>query len=88
MPTADELIRKRKQELLALGYKPGIVDMSMEWALGCAGGMVKYATRAGLNDQETDQDALIAQFLPGYLNDCERWMKAFGHEPGEVKPKA
>lgn len=86
MPTRDELIRKRKKELLSLGYKPGIVDLAMEWAAGCAEGMTNYVTKAGLDQEGNSHEKLLVKFLPQYLNDSERWIRSFSHEPGEVKP--
>jgi len=79
MPSTKELTTKRRKELLAMGYKPGIVDLAIAWALGCSEGMVNYVTKTGLDDKESDHDGLIAQFLPQYLQDCENWMRAFGN---------
>jgi len=84
MPTKDELLNKRKKELLALGYKQGIVDLAMQWAEGCAEGMANYALDS--DDRRSNRAQLVVQFLPPYLNDCEKWMRSFGHERGEVKP--
>lgn len=86
MPTRDELIRKRKKELLSLGYKPGIIDIAMDWAAGCAEGMANYVTKAGLDQEGNSHEKLLVKFLPQYLNDSERLIRSFGHEPGEVKP--
>ncbi len=88
MPSSRQLIAQRKKELLALGYKPGIVDLAMEWAHGSADGMARYVSKAGLQPEGDSHDRLIVQFLPQYLNDCEKWMRSFGHERGEVKPPA
>lgn len=84
MSAKDELLKKRRKELMALGYKPGIVDLAMDWASGCAEGMANYAGKAGLAEEPYDQ--MIVLFLPPYLNDAEKWMRSFGHERGEVKP--
>lgn len=81
MPSRSELISKRKKELLALGYKPGIVDVAMDWATGSAEGMANYVMKQGLDGDED----LIVKFLPQYLNDCEKYMRSFGHDRGEVK---
>lgn len=86
MPTRNELIRKRKKELLSLGYKSGIVDLAMDWATGCAEGMVNYVTKAGLEEEGNSHEELLVKFLPQYLKDSDKWMRSFGHEPGEVKP--
>jgi hypothetical protein len=84
MPTKDDLIEQRKKELLDLGYKPGIVEKAMQWAEGCAEGMARYAL--GTKGSRTIKSQTVVQFLPQYLNDCETWMRSFGHERGEVKP--
>jgi hypothetical protein len=78
----NSLIARRKKELNALGYKPGIIDLAMDWAVGCAEGMARYA-----GDQE-NLTAASNKFLPQYLRDCEKYMRSFGHERGEVKPEA
>lgn len=88
MPTRNELINQRKKELLALGYKPGIVNLAMEWAVGCAEGMVGYAIKVDDEEQTASRDNMIVQFLPRYLHDCERWIQSFGHERGETNPQA
>jgi hypothetical protein len=82
MANKDELIEQRRQELLALGYKPGIVDKAMQWAEGCAEGMASYAV--GGNRSKKAQ--VVVDLLPQYLNDCERWITSFGHERGETHP--
>lgn len=86
MATRDELIKARKDELIAKGYKLGIVDLAMEWAVGSAGGMVNYALKVDDDSQGLDREKLLVTFLPRYLKDCENWIQAFGHEPGEVPP--
>jgi hypothetical protein len=92
MPTSNpqqkrsELISTRKKQLLALGYMPGIVEKAMVWAEGCADGMVEYAHRQNLGDDNpVNATELANQFLPQYLADSERWIQSFGHKPGEVK---
>lgn len=86
MPTRRELINKRKKELLALGYMPGIVNKAMQWADGCAQGMANYAIEP--NDPRAEREKLVVQLLPKYLEDSEVWMKSFGHQPGETGHKA
>lgn len=77
-----ELIEKRRKVLLNKGYPPGIVNLAMDWAVGCAEGMATYASRSGNpEDSEEDLEALANQFLPTYLRDCEKWIQSFGHEP-------
>ncbi len=75
MVSRQELIEKRRKELLAKGYRPGIVDLAMEWAQGSAQGMADYISKQG------GPDSLADQFLPQYLNDCEKWMKSIVGEP-------
>jgi len=94
MPNQDpqkaraSLISSRKKELLALGYMPGIVDKAMQWAEGCAQGMVGYAQRVKSDDgPHPDPIALANQFLPQYLADSEQWIRSFGHERGETEKR-
>jgi hypothetical protein len=86
MPTVDELIGKRRKELIDKGYKPGIVGLAMRWAEGSARGVVGYGIEAELTAQ--DREKFVAQILPRYLNDCETWMQSFGHQAGEASPPA
>jgi hypothetical protein len=88
MPTVNQLIGARRKELLALGYKPGIVNLAMEWAMGCADGMAGYALKVSDESEQVSRDNLVVTFLPRYLKDCEKWIQAFGHQPGEVVPEA
>ena len=79
MASRKQLIDKRRQELLARGYRPGIVELSLEWAVGCAEGMAGYVNKVA------DDDNLSNQFLPQYLTDCEKWIKSIVGEPGEAQ---
>jgi len=82
MRKRDDLTSNRTQELIDLGYKPGVVILAVEWAVGCAEGMANYALKGG--DSESDDiEGLILQLLPRYLQDCEKWIQAFGHTPKE-----
>ncbi len=81
--TRADLINARKEELLSLGYMPGIVDKAMEWAVGCANGMADHFTKGDKTD--TKRERMVLEFLPQYLNDCEPWIRSFGHERGERK---
>lgn len=78
----DSLISARKKELIELGYKPGIVDLAMEWAVGSAEGMARYGGEA------ENLVAAANKYLPNFLRDVERYMRSFGHERGETKPNA
>lgn len=60
-----ELIDKRRQELLAKGYPPKMVNLSLEWALNTAKGMTDYV--------EGDETTTI-KLLTKYLSDTEKWI--------------
>ena len=75
MASRKQLIANRRKELLARGYRPGIVELALEWAVGSAEGMASYVKKQGVDGNLTDQ------FLPQYLNDCEKWMKGIVGEP-------
>ena len=75
MASRKQLIERRRKELLAKGYAPGIVNLALEWAVGSADGMASYVKKQGLDG------ALADQFLPQYLIDCEKWAKSIHGEP-------
>jgi len=75
MASRKQLIAKRRKELLAKGYRPGIVNLALDWAEGAASGMAAYVKRQGADGDLTDQ------FLPQYLKDCEKWAKGIVGEP-------
>jgi len=75
MASRKQLIAARRKELLAKGYRPGIVNLALEWAEGSAKGMATYVSKQG------GPDGLADQFLPQYLNDCEKWARAIVGEP-------
>jgi len=82
MPSTRELIAKRRKELLAKGYPPGIVNLAMEWAQGSAQGMANYGLSLENSDNPgEDLETMANRFLPRYLKDAENWIKAFGYEP-------
>lgn len=82
MASRKELLSKRKKELLDKGYPPGIVNKSIEWAVGSAEGMAKYVSKLSENDNPgSSLNQLTSQFLPQYLSDAEKWIRSFGHEP-------
>ncbi len=80
-PNRSELIDARRQELLAKGFRPGIVSKAMDWAWGSAEGMANYVNKQAGADGEVD--ALALQFLPRYLLDAEKWIRSFVGEPEE-----
>jgi len=75
MPSRKQLIERRRKELLVKGYRPGIVNLALEWAVGSAEGMASYVKKQGVDG------ALADQFLPQYLIDCEKWAKSIIGEP-------
>jgi len=79
MASRKQLIEKRRKELLAKGYRPGIVELALEWAVGSAEGMAGYVKNQGIASDMSNQ------FLPQYLNDCEKWMKGIVGEPTSPK---
>jgi hypothetical protein len=83
MPSRRELIEARKKELSDLGYSPGIIEKAIDWSTGCAEGMARYVKKAGVLDYDENFEALVVQFLPRYLKDCESWIRRLGHERGE-----
>ena len=66
MPEPEELIEQRRGELLALGYRPGVVNLALEWAGQSAEGSGAYF----------EQPAVL--FLPRYLRDTEKYLKGLG----------
>lgn len=79
MASRAEMVRARRDELLAMGYNHTVVDLALEWAEGCAGGMADYALKE--SGEDSDHEALVVQLLPRYLKDCEIWMRSFGNRP-------
>jgi len=75
MASRKELISNRRKELLAKGYRPGIVNKAIAWAEGSAQGMAGYYAQMGGDGNMSDT------FLPQYLNDCEKWIKSIVGEP-------
>ena len=66
------MVAARRSELLARGYRPGIVEIALEWAVNSASGMEDYHSPDG------DSSAnLFEQFLGAYLKDTERYIQAF-----------
>ena len=80
MASRKELISNRRKELLGKGYRPGIVNKALEWAVGSAEGMAGYVAQMGGDGSMADT------FLPQYLEDCEKWMKSIVGEPEQPQP--
>ena len=72
-PETQELVRRRRDQLLARGHRPGLVKMSMEWAVNSATGMEQYFEDGGPPPGVN----LFEQLLPKYLEEAEQWIKAF-----------
>ncbi len=82
----NELIANKRNELLKLGYKTGIIDVAMEWAVGNAEGIAKRAHQDVDEDPSSvDLDKLTVNFLPFYLARIERYIHSFGHDRGETE---
>lgn len=79
MASREKLIDARRKELLAKGYRPGIVKKALDWAEGSADGMAKYVAQMGGDGSMADT------FLPQYLDDCEKWIKSIVGEPEQPK---
>ncbi len=62
----EELIQQRREELLAQGYRPGVVELALQWAERSAEGHAIYF----------EQPAVL--FLPRYLADTEKYLKGLG----------
>ena len=73
VPDPRELIEQRRAELVAKGYRPGMVALAIDWAVNSAEGMASYFGR------DSDLE-LYEQFLPKYLKDAERWIRSFDGE--------
>ena len=82
MASRKELLEKHRKQLLSKGYPPGIVNLAMDWAVGSAEGMANYGLSLGDSDNSGEDSTFMAdKFLPRYLKDAEKWIRAFGHEP-------
>lgn len=82
MANRQQLVDKRRKELLKRGYPPGIVDKSLEWAENSASGMASYVMRYDISgDNDDDAEKLTVKFLPRYLHDAEKYIHAFGIRP-------
>lgn len=78
----QQLLDKRRKELLKKGYPSGIVELALEWAESSASGMASYVMQYDLSDDnDNDAEKMTVKFLPRYLKDSENYIKAFGHQP-------
>lgn len=78
-PAEDPRISQRRQELLAKGHPPGVVNMAMTWARNSADGLAAYHSRDGRNF-----DTLFEQFLESYLADAEKYINGLMGQPDSV----
>ncbi len=70
MSAKNDLVSRKREELLKKGYGPNIVEVTLDWAVGCAEGMAKYSMA------DEDFEATVVKFLPRYLKDCDQYIKA------------
>ena len=77
MASKKQLLDAKRKELLAAGYKPGIVQLSLDWAVGCADGNAAYYQKQGVSND------MSVELLPAFLNDCEKWIQSIAGKPGE-----
>ena len=80
MASRKDLLDNRRKELLGKGYRAGIVQKALDWAEGSAAGMAGYVQKMGGDGNMADQ------FLPQYLEDCEKWIKSIVGEPEQREP--
>lgn len=64
----------RRQELLDLGYRPGAVQIALDWAKNSAESMSQYYS-------DDDHHVPVETLLPRYLKDTEKYLKGLGLEP-------
>ncbi len=76
MADPEELIEQRRAELLALGYRLGVVNLALEWAEQSAEGSGTYFM----------QPAVL--FLPRYLQDTEKYLKGLHLDTDRLTPRA
>lgn len=82
MASRQQLVEKRRKELLKRGYTEGIVELSLEWAQNSASGMANYVLQYDLSDDnDNDAETMTVKFLPRYLKDTEKYIRSFGHLP-------
>lgn len=82
MANRQQLIEKRRQELLKRGYSEGIVDKALDWAQNSAWGMARYVMSYDLSDDnDNSAEKLTIKILPRYLKDTEKYIQAFGYHP-------
>lgn len=75
MPRPD--VEPRRQELLALGYRPGAVQIALDWAINSAESMARYYSDDGQHNVD------VAQLLPRYLTDTVKYLDGLGLNPAE-----
>ena len=63
-----------------MGYRPGAVQIALDWAVNSAEAMAEY-----YSDGAKDRVA-PAQLLPRYLKDTENYLNGLGLNPREQSP--
>lgn len=70
-----EQIEGRRQELLQKGYRPGAVQIALDWATNSAEAMAQYYNGDGKGSVD------VGQLLPRYLQDTEKYLDGLGLNP-------
>jgi len=71
----DKLREDKKNEWLAKGYRPGLVNMALEWADNWTEGMLRSPLYAFFTSEQ--KMAMAPQFYKYALDRAERWIAAF-----------
>ena len=71
----EELRKAKKSEWLAKGYRPGLVDMALEWADNWTEGMLRSPLYAFLTKEQ--KKIILPEFYKYALGKAERWIDAF-----------
>ncbi len=73
MDNLDKLLAHRQAQLLDQGYPPGVVGISIQWALASAEGQAAYFSNNG-----ELFGCFLSQLLPHYLEKAECYLKGVG----------
>lgn len=71
----DSKVEHRRQELQALGYRPGAVQIALDWATNSAEAMAQYYNGDGTSSVDP------ASLLPRYLEDTVKYLDGLGLKP-------
>lgn len=87
MASRKQMLEAKRKYLLGRGYPPGIIEKALSWAVGSAEGTAKWALGgADSEDNDLTVKGMADRFLPKMLDESEKWIKSFGHEPKENTP--